>query len=356
MTNEESAVEVVNTEIVEQPKDIVPAERQVAMNPLDLPVEVFGAALERRGQNRERLMKWIKEALVPGVDYGKIHIVGKDKCPKGKYCDNPAHFSKDVLFKPGAEKICGMLGVAVTFPNLHKYEEAAYSGIEINQIILRCELVDGSGQVIASGVGSRSVKQDYGDINKALKMAEKSGHIDATIRIGGISDLFTQDVEDMVPQSYSESVSPAEHETPPTEQKPHSAPKAAARTDVSDKPWPIGKHKGEKISVVPTQYLEWCLDNLDPSKGPAYNLAKAELARRDAQVPAEDDLPTPLPGRADLLDQAIKAEAQLVERGLLTVETINGMRKQYTSKAALEDCNEMQIRNYLTTLNKMLEE
>jgi len=51
----------------------------------------------------------------------------------------------------------------------------------------------------AEGTGARTVdKQDYGDINKSLKMAEKSAHIDATLRVAGLSELFTQDIEDMI--------------------------------------------------------------------------------------------------------------------------------------------------------------
>lgn len=43
----------------------------------------------------------------------------------------------------------------------------------------------------------RAVEQDSGDLNKALKMAEKSAHIDATLRMAGLSEVFTQDLEDM---------------------------------------------------------------------------------------------------------------------------------------------------------------
>jgi hypothetical protein len=52
------------------------------------------------------------------------------------------------------------------------------------------------GQVVAEGVGARNLNQDYGDFNKALKMAEKSAHIDATLRLAGLSEVFTQDLED----------------------------------------------------------------------------------------------------------------------------------------------------------------
>ena len=174
------------------------ALQPVAASPLDLPAEQFRAGLDRRRENRAALMEWVRSALVEGSDFGRIHVVSKSKCPHGNRCTNPNHWSKPSLFKPGAEKICGMLGVTVHYPTLNEYEKAALNGVQLHHIIIRCEIMDASGRVVADGVGARSLKQDYGDINKALKMAEKSAHIDATLRMAGLSEVFTQDVEDMV--------------------------------------------------------------------------------------------------------------------------------------------------------------
>lgn len=154
-----------------------------ALNPLDLPAEVFRAGLDRRRANRAALMEWIRSALVEGVDYGVIQT------RRGP--------SKPSLWKPGAEKICGMLGLTAHYPTLRDYEQAALAGVALEHIILRCELRDGAGRVVAEGVGARSLRQDSGDLNKALKMAEKSAMIDATLRCAGLSEVFTQDLEDM---------------------------------------------------------------------------------------------------------------------------------------------------------------
>ena len=156
---------------------------ELSTNPLDMTPESFKAGLDRRKENRGALMDWVKSSLVADVDFGSIMIGGRK--------------SKPSLLKPGAEKICGMLGMTPTFPNLPEYEAVVLGGGEINQIILRCELVSGKGQVVAEGVGARSVKQDGGDLNKALKMCLKSAQIDATLRCAGLSEVFTQDVEDM---------------------------------------------------------------------------------------------------------------------------------------------------------------
>lgn len=154
-----------------------------AVNPLDLPAEIFRAGLDRRRANRSALMDWIRASLVEGVDYGVIQT------RRGP--------SKPSLWKPGSEKICGMLGLTAHFPTLRDYEQAILSGVALEHIILRCELRDSAGRIVAEGVGARSLRQDSGDLNKALKMAEKSAMIDATLRCAGLSEVFTQDLEDM---------------------------------------------------------------------------------------------------------------------------------------------------------------
>ncbi len=182
----------------------------ISANPLDLPAAIFQEGLDRRRTNRAALMSWVRDALVDGIDFGKIHVVSRSKCQAGKDCKNPGHFSKASLFKPGAEKICGMLGVTVRYPTLADYEKAALTGAQLSQIIIRCEIVDGSGRVVADGVGARLLSQDFGDINKSLKMAEKSAHIDATLRMAGLSEIFTQDIEDMQQRREVESIQQAE--------------------------------------------------------------------------------------------------------------------------------------------------
>ncbi len=159
----------------------------VAASPLDLPAEVFQAGLDRRRQNRSALMAWVRSSLVENVDFGAIQT------RRGP--------SKPSLWKPGAEKICGMLGVTVHFPTLKDYEQAVLGGVSLQQIIIRCEIHDANGAKVADGVGARSLRQDNGDINKALKMAEKSAHIDATLRLAGLSEIFTQDLEDQANNS-----------------------------------------------------------------------------------------------------------------------------------------------------------
>ena len=172
----DNAIKVISSDEVAETKGI-------AVNPLDLPSEVFNQGLIRRSDNRTALMTWVKQAMVDGVDFGRVQT------KRG--------LSKPSLWKPGAEKICGMLGITAHFPTLKDWEQAVLNGNEINNIIIRCQLHDAQGHVVADGVGARNLQKEYGDLNKCLKMAEKSAHIDATLRMAGLSEVFTQDLEDM---------------------------------------------------------------------------------------------------------------------------------------------------------------
>lgn len=176
----------------------------ITVSPLDLPTELFSAGLDRRKHNRHVLMQWLSSSLVDTVDYGRIHVVGKDRCQLARMgrmadCMEPTHWSKACLFKPGAEKISSTLGVTVHYPSLRDYESAVLAHADLHMIVLRCELRDAHGNVVAEGIGARDLKQDWGDVNKSLKMCAKSAHIDAVLRLAGISSLFTQDIEDRPP-------------------------------------------------------------------------------------------------------------------------------------------------------------
>lgn len=202
--------------------------------PLDWPIERFTQALDRREVNRKALLKWIQGNLQTGVDYGQIHFVGKDKCRlvadgRTHECLDPRHWSKPSLWKPGAEKICGMMGLIPRFPTMAEYERATLRGEDIKVIILKCELHTGNGFVAAEGTGARRIDQDRGDINKSLKMAIKSAHIDATLRVAGLSELFTQDIEDMLQdkagkEQFQAGEGNGNHTEPPARPQPAQTP------------------------------------------------------------------------------------------------------------------------------------
>lgn len=159
--------------------DVFRAPAKIAMNPLDMRATDFDKALARRKKNREALLDWVRDSLVAGIDFQRIMIKGRQ--------------SKPFLTKAGSEKILGMLGVTPTFPDMRTQLGKLQDGSQM--IVLTCELVDANGNVVGSGAGGRTMEQDRFDLNRCIKMAEKSAQVDATLRLGGLSELFTQDEE-----------------------------------------------------------------------------------------------------------------------------------------------------------------
>src|SRR5215470_1078988 len=177
--------------------DVV-AEGLVLGNP-----EALAAQLESFSKARELLVDWLFNRLVAGIDFMLIHRrVGprnaKTDCPnkadaKGSVC--PTCGGKATLCKPGSEKLCGLLQLRPRF----KRDVDAWEmlGGESGLVTLICELVTPAGVVVAEGRGARHRDQDFGDVNKTLKMAQKSAQTDAVLRCAGLSEIFTQDLEDL---------------------------------------------------------------------------------------------------------------------------------------------------------------
>jgi len=107
---------------------------------------------------------------------------------------------KPTLLKPGAEKILMMMGLRSEFEivdSTRDFEKGFF------QYQVRCKLYRG-GMLITEGLGScntkerKYIKQDpYTLDNTVLKMAKKRALVDATLLVASLSDIFTQDLEDM---------------------------------------------------------------------------------------------------------------------------------------------------------------
>jgi hypothetical protein len=166
-----------------------------AVSWLDSDPEQLRKALARRSENRQSVIGWIWDNLVDGTDFGRIHVVKNCDDQKRKACTNPNHFSKPSLWKPGAEKIVGMLNMRAEWPELVDTLDAA-THPDAKTVALRCVLHDQHGNVVSEGAGARSLEREYFDLNKAIKMAKKSSLIDAVLNAAGLSEVFTQDAED----------------------------------------------------------------------------------------------------------------------------------------------------------------
>lgn len=163
--------------------------------------------------------KACKELLVEGSDYGTIP--GTDK---------------PTLLKPGAEKTIKLLGLADTYEVVGSVEDWDRGRFHYQ---VRCRLVSvGSGAVVAEGLGECNsmesryrwrwvsphvlesmglasgglrtrtfndgnmqyrIENDdiYSQVNTILKIAKKRAQVDAALSVGRLSEVFTQDLEDM---------------------------------------------------------------------------------------------------------------------------------------------------------------
>ena len=162
-------------------------------SPLDLPTETFQNALERREQNHQALIQWIRKNLNPDIDYGRTHIFENCKYARAGapfLCSDFSHFSILTLWKSGAEKVARLLGLTAHFPTVQQYEIAGLHHMEIQSVVLKCELRTQNGTVVGEGTGARHIKQDGWNLNISIKMACKSAMVDAVTRTAGLTGIF----------------------------------------------------------------------------------------------------------------------------------------------------------------------
>jgi hypothetical protein len=141
----------------------------------------LAASLDAWTAQRTIITQFIQRHFREGVDFYSLQIGGRETKPS--------------LSKAGAEKFLGLFHVHATFRKDDETWEML--GRPVGVLCYRCALHTASGEVVGEGRGCRDVKKDSGDANKAIKMGQKSSLIDAVLRTGALSEVFTQDVEDL---------------------------------------------------------------------------------------------------------------------------------------------------------------
>ena len=143
----------------------------------------------------QEFQKVIQSQLVLGHDHGAAFFGS----------------TKTSLLKPGAEKILMLLGLTSEYEIIEKiqdYEEGFFA------YTIRCVLTKG-GQTITHGLGHCNSKEKKYDSDKqdkymlgntCLKMAKKRAQVDAALTVGSLSNIFTQDLEDMVEFNNNERI------------------------------------------------------------------------------------------------------------------------------------------------------
>jgi hypothetical protein len=193
-------------------------------------VNQVGAVISKINQ----FQQIIHSQLKPKTDYGIIP--GTDK---------------PTLLKPGAEKILMLMGVTSEYELIERvqdYDKGFFA------YTVKC-ILSKNGQIITEGLGhcnSRESKytsskvDPYTIANTCLKMAKKRAQIDAALTIASLSDVFTQDIEDMnIEGGYAE----------PAREYTHND---AANVTIT-----FGKYRGKTLAEIyktDKKYIEWLAD------------------------------------------------------------------------------------------------
>lgn len=106
------------------------------------------------------------------------------------------------LGKSGAEKMANIFGYQASFTRDHQSVEML--GNIKGLVAYVCTLTH-YGKVVGEGRGSDTLERNNNDANKTLKLAEKRAYVDSVIRATGLSDIFTQDIEDIEIESVKET-------------------------------------------------------------------------------------------------------------------------------------------------------
>lgn len=195
---------------------------------------IDGIKLDRVQQSMSKIQQFqkvIQNTLVEGHDYGQAFYGA----------------SKPSLLKPGAEKILMLLGLTSEYEIIEKiqdYDEGFFA------YTVRCVLKK-NGMIITEGLGHcnskekkyESDKQDkYMLGNTCLKMAKKRAQVDAALTVGSLSDIFTQDLEDMAEFEQTERV------------------ETMTLNDAENMKINFGKHRGKTLGQIYKEapdYIQW---------------------------------------------------------------------------------------------------
>ena len=206
----------------------------------------------------------IQKAVKPGHDIGIIPGT-----------------NKPTLLKPGAEKIVMMMGLSSRYEIMDKVEDYEKGFFSYN---IRCTL-SRNGYDICEGVGncnsreSKYVKADpYSIANTILKMAKKRAYVDAALSVASLSDIFTQDLEDMEGLEI-QSTGPS-----------HRDNQGVA---LLDQQITFGKHKGRTLGDLLENergYLEWLAKSDNQKWSPIAQQVLEESSKAPADPETEEVL------------------------------------------------------------------
>lgn len=261
----------IEGELAEPSTELVPAQTVVGtvkvFSPLDAEPAAFTKMLVARSENYDALALHLRAMLVPGKDFGRIHVAGKQTCSRPWECSpaaKPGHWSGYMLFAPGADKVLGILGLASSYPGEQDFIRAALSGKDIQDVIMKCNLVSCGDTVVSEGMGACSRSEVKGSLNNAIKRACKRARLDAVLRLPSISALFEDDFLEELDRQAKNNNS--------TSSRARQVNTKFTTGATLDK-WPLkGKLEGQRFADMEEHTLDWILRTFE-DKPDIYNAA-----------------------------------------------------------------------------------
>jgi hypothetical protein len=138
------------------------------------------------------------------------------------------------------------MGLVADWPSLKDYEKAVQGGVALAHLMLRCEIKNVHGQILSTGSGARSLSQDRGDLNKSIKMCCKSSFVAAVRNLGGLSAMFTIDLDDMPTEEELQKMERAVPKGSSPAPGPAPAAPGPAPEPAEQRPAPGGRRASEK--------------------------------------------------------------------------------------------------------------
>lgn len=257
--------------------------------------------------------------------------------------------NKPTLLKPGAEKIQMLMGVTSEYEvttKIEDYERGFFA------YTVRCTLSKG-GTKITEGLGSANTKEKryrnqdvFMIVNTVLKMAKKRAQIDATLTIASLSNVFTQDIEDM--DNFNQK-----------ERMDNMSNGDAASTKVT-----FGKHKGKTLGEIAKEdrsYLSWLSENAkqdDLKQAAAMVLNPKQAAKVDKATDDVEGKPAPKLATQNKINLIVGFSKQIADQtgdapqvvtNNVLAEVVKGWKGEDT------DWNHLTEEDANTTCNKLQE-
>ncbi len=202
------------------------------LRPVAAPADLIKSQNEMRDFIEQALEKDKDYGVIPGVKKPTLLKPGAEKVTLGFGCvANPRILEREI----DHDRAVKWFKQKKVWNNAHqgdrsfRWEKEEGESIGLYRYVVQVDIVDQDGVVRGSGIGScSSMESKYVDRprdseNTILKMATKRGHVAAVLGTFGLSEQFTQDVEEMPRDMVSKEAAPE---------------KAAAPVSPLDKTWP----------------------------------------------------------------------------------------------------------------------